>query len=78
MAALCIAISAAAAAQQFIPLWKPGHIPDTRRQISDSIVNYRYFQVGTPGIYVFRPAAEENTGTAVLICPGLLRPLALS
>lgn len=56
--------------QQFIPLWNPGHLPDSRGQVNDSIVNHRYYQVGMPGIYVFHPAEEENTGGAVLICPG--------
>lgn len=58
-------------AQQFIPLWKPGHIPDSKGlHLKDSIVNNRYYQVGMPGMYVFHPAKEVNTGTAVLICPG--------
>jgi acetyl esterase/lipase len=67
----CIALAGKLSAQQFIPLWEPGHMPDSKGlHLKDSIVNERYYQVGTPGMYVFRPAKEVNTGTAVLICPG--------
>lgn len=58
-------------AQQFVPLWKSRHIPDARRlNLKDIIVNHRYYQVGMPSMYIFQPAKEMNTGTAVLICPG--------
>ncbi len=64
-------IPSMAGAQQFIPLWKPDHIPDSKGlHLKDSIVNERYYQVGMPGMYVFHPAKEVNTGAAVLICPG--------
>lgn len=70
MTILCITISGALMGQQFMPLWNQGHIPDSREQITDSIVNHRYYQVGMPGMYIFHPAQEDNTGGAVLICPG--------
>lgn len=58
-------------AQQFIPLWKTSHIPNSKGlHLKNSIVNERYYQVGMPGMYVFHPVKETNTGTAVLICPG--------
>lgn len=58
-------------AQKFYPIWEPGKIPGVNSiQIHDSIVNERIWQVATPGIYAFPATKEENTGTAVLICPG--------
>ena len=68
--ALSSLTSGVARAQQFLPLWQKDHIPDTRWPVNDSIVNHRYYQVGMPGMYVFHPAEEQNTGGAVLICPG--------
>jgi len=58
-------------AQEFIPLWPEGRMPNSKNmQLKDSIANERIYQVGTPGMYGFFPSATENTGAAVLICPG--------
>ncbi|MDF2379832.1 alpha/beta hydrolase [Nostoc ellipsosporum NOK] len=58
-------------AQQFIPLWPEGRKPNCNgRVVTDSIFNERIVRVGTPGIYCFPVPPAENTGTAVLICPG--------
>lgn len=58
-------------AQDFIPLWEPGKMPNTKGlQLKDSISNERIFQVGTPGMYPFFPSITENKRAAVVICPG--------
>lgn len=63
--------SASLHAQQFIQLWPDGKKPNSNgKKITDSIFNERIWQVATPGIYVLPVAKAENTGTAVLICPG--------
>ncbi len=55
--------------QEFIPLWNET-MPNSRGiPVTDSVENGRFRRVGTPGMYVFHPSAEENTGAAVLICP---------
>lgn len=60
-----------AGAQEFIPLWPAGNMPDSKgMQLTDSISNERIHRVGTPGIYAFFPSQQENKHTAVLICPG--------
>lgn len=60
-----------ASAQEFIPLWEKDKTPNSRGlALEEQVVNERIRQVGTPGIYAFLPSAEENTGAAVLICPG--------
>lgn len=57
--------------QEFIPLWPEGEKPNTNgAKIIDSIYNERIWRVATPGIYSFVVPKSENTGTAVLICPG--------
>lgn len=57
--------------QEFIPIWPPGKMPDSKGiQLSDSIANERIYQVGVPGMYAFFPSEQENNGAAVLICPG--------
>ena len=40
------------------------------KKITDSLYNERIWRVATPGIYAFIVPKAENTGTAVLICPG--------
>lgn len=56
---------------QFIPLYNPGEMPNSRGlKISDSIANERIYRVGVPGFYAFFPSSQENKGAAVLICPG--------
>lgn len=67
----CLLWGAAVQAQEFIPLWPEGQMPNTRgMQLKDSIANERIYQVGTPGMYAFFPSAQENKGAAVIICPG--------
>jgi acetyl esterase/lipase len=73
--ALTIALSSlllqSATAQEFIPLWPEGMMPNSKgTYLQDSIFNERLFRVATPGVHAFFPAAEENSGCAVLICPG--------
>ncbi|WP_090786890.1 alpha/beta hydrolase [Pedobacter sp. ok626] len=61
----------ALSAQEFIPLWSRGKMPNTKGvKLKDSIANERIYQVGTPGIYSFFPSSQDNKGAAVVICPG--------
>ncbi|RZM29862.1 MAG: alpha/beta hydrolase [Pedobacter sp.] len=65
---LCIGF---ADAQEFIPIWPAGKMPNTKgMKLTDSIANERVFRVGTPGMYAFFPSSQENKGAAVIICPG--------
>ncbi len=58
-------------AQDFIPLWDKGTMPNSRgMSLEDKVENERIEQVGVPGMYAFFPSTQENTGAAVLICPG--------
>ena len=58
-------------AQEYIPLWPKGRMPNSRGlAIKDSIADERIHQVGTPGMYAFFPSKQENKGSAVIICPG--------
>ncbi len=58
-------------AQEFIPVWPKGKMPNTKgMKLKDSIANERVYQVGTPGMYAFFPSIQENKGAAVVICPG--------
>lgn len=58
-------------AQEFIQLWPEGKLPNSKGMaLTDSIFNERYWRVGNPGMYAFFPSAQENRGTAVVICPG--------
>ena len=60
-----------ATAQEFIPLWQKNKMPNSNSIIvKDSIVNNRYYKVGTPGMYAFFPSKDDNNGAAVLIFPG--------
>ena len=60
-----------AGAQEFIPLWPAGKMPNSKgMNLGDSIANERIFRVGTPGMYAFFPSTQENKGSAVVICPG--------
>jgi acetyl esterase/lipase len=57
-------------AQEFIPLWPAGKMPNSRGiHQEDSIFNERIFRVAVPGVHAFIPSADDNTGSAVLICP---------
>jgi len=61
----------AAFAQEFIPLWEKGKMPNSKGlTLKDDIRNERVYQVGTPGFYAFFPSQQENKGAAILICPG--------
>lgn len=61
----------AATAQDFIPLWQTGKMPNSKGlKLKDSIENERLMQVATPGIHVFLTSIQENKGAAVLIIPG--------
>ncbi|MBA2302597.1 MAG: alpha/beta hydrolase [Acidobacteria bacterium] len=61
----------AVSAQELIPLWDKGSMPNSRGMALDERVeNERIQQVAAPGMYAFFPSSQENTGAAVLICPG--------
>ena len=63
--------SISASAQEFIPIWPSGKKPNSNgKAIKDSLFNERIWRVETPGIYAFPVPHSNNTGTAVLICPG--------
>ncbi len=58
-------------AQEFIPLWPSGKMPNTKgMRLKDSVNNERVYQVGVPGMFAFFPSAQENKKCAVIICPG--------
>lgn len=60
-----------ARAQDFIPLWPVGKMPDSKGlHLKDSIVNERAYQVSVPGMYAFFPSKDDNCGAAVVIYPG--------
>jgi acetyl esterase/lipase len=57
--------------EEFIGLWPDGKMPNSKGiKLEEVIVNDRIRQVDRPDMYAFFPAKEENTGCAVLICPG--------
>ena len=61
----------AVSAQEFIALWDKDKTPNSRGlKLEDKVDNERIQQVGIPGMYAFFPSAQENTGAAVVICPG--------
>jgi len=58
-------------AQDFIPIWPEGNIPNSKHlPLEDSIANERIYRVMHPGMYAFFPGKQENKGAAVVICPG--------
>ena len=68
---LVLLLAGTANAQEFIPIWQAGKMPNTKgTKLPDSIANERVFRVGTPGMYAFFPSVTENKGAAVIICPG--------
>lgn len=68
---LFLLIIVASQAQDFMPLWTKGKMPNSKGlAIKDSINNERMMQVGTPGIHAFFTSVQENKGAAVLIIPG--------
>ena len=61
----------AVSAQEFIPLWDKGSMPNSRGlALDERVENERIQQVAAPGMYAFFPSSQDNTGAAVLICPG--------
>lgn len=56
--------------QQYIPLWSAGKMPNSKGLKLEHVEEReRITQVAQPGIYTFFTSKEENTGSAVLICP---------
>lgn len=71
LAAILTIVSYQLYAQQFMPIWPEGKKPNFNgKPVKDSIAGDRIWKVATPGVYTFVVPKEENTGTAVLICPG--------
>ncbi len=67
---MCNLLPLALSAQGFLPLWE-GNMPNSRGvMLNDSIAGERIHQVAIPGVHIFEPSGEENTGAAVLIVPG--------
>ncbi len=67
----CIAVCQAATAQEFVPLYAEGKMPNSKgMNLKEEIREERIYQVGTPGMHAFFPAAKDNKGVAVLIIPG--------
>lgn len=57
-------------AQEFIPLWPKGKMPNSKGMQLELIEEReRITQVAQPGMYAFFTSKEENNGSAVLICP---------
>lgn len=57
-------------AQQFMPIWEVGKMPNSRGlELTDSIDGRLLRRVGTPGIYVFVPDTLQKKCPAVLITP---------
>ena len=57
-------------AQDFIPLWPSGQMPNSKGMaLEEIIINNRITQVDTPSIQCYFPPKEEINGCAVLICP---------
>jgi len=70
-AATLLTSLATAQAQEMIPLWAEGKMPNSKGlPLKDSVAQQRLYQVGTPRLYAFPAAKEHNTGAAVLIVPG--------
>ncbi|MBS1664921.1 MAG: alpha/beta hydrolase [Bacteroidetes bacterium] len=58
-------------AQEFIPLWPKGKMPNTKGlPLKDSIINERAYRIMDPGMYAFFPSKDDNNGSAILIFPG--------
>ncbi len=68
---LLLAAYVHANAQEFMPLWESGKMPNSKGlNLKDSIANERIYRVAVPGMYVFLPGTQENKHAAVVICPG--------
>lgn len=58
-------------AQEVVPLWPEGAMPNTRGiDVADSVARQRIFQIAEPELLAFFPSQEENTRSAVVILPG--------
>jgi len=58
-------------AQDMIPLWPEGKIPNSKGMVlKDSVAKDRLYQVGIPRVYAFLASEDKNTGAAMLIVPG--------
>jgi acetyl esterase/lipase len=57
-------------AQPFIPVWPEGKKPNSNGMVVQDSITNRVWRVGNPGFYQFLVQPEENSGTAILICPG--------
>jgi acetyl esterase/lipase len=59
-----------AEAQEFIPLWPEGKMPNSKGlELEHLEDNERITQIEEPGIYAFFTSTEENSGSAVLVLP---------
>lgn len=68
---LGLLLAAPSYAQEFFPIWGNSKIPNINKlRVQDSVVNERIWQVATPGVYALPATRSENTGAAILICPG--------
>jgi acetyl esterase/lipase len=68
---LFLSASGRSGAQDFIPLWPEGKMPNTKgMKVQDAVSDERFRSVGTPGVYAFFPSKQENKRAAVVICPG--------
>lgn len=57
-------------AQEFIPLWPEGSLPNSKGlELEHVEERERITQVKVPGIYAFYTSKEENSGSAVLVLP---------
>ncbi|MDP4201159.1 MAG: alpha/beta hydrolase [Bacteroidota bacterium] len=62
--------ASAVGAQEFIRIWKPGCMANSRGlSVKDSMNAELICRVSVPGMYAFRPSNAENKGAAVLILP---------
>jgi len=67
---ILLLVSSGASAQSFIPLWPEGQMPNSKgMQLKHVEELERITRVKTPGIYTFLASAENNNGSAVLVCP---------
>jgi acetyl esterase/lipase len=68
---LFFVVCQSAAAQEIVPLYPEGKTPNSKgMNLKEEIREERIYQVGTPAIHAFLPAAKDNKGAAVLIIPG--------
>lgn len=68
---LLLAYAYAARAQEFVPLYPDGKMPNSKGMtLKEEVREDRIYQVGTPGIHVFLPKPKDNTGAAILVIPG--------